>query len=178
MPFPKKTMAELDRLSPAAFRTAPKAPLSLILNDIRSANNVGSLFRTADGFGLRHIYLCGITATPPHRDILKTALGATESVSWSYHDNCVELVGELTVRGTTVYALEQTHDSQLLRDFTPPPGELAVVVGNEVNGVDQAVLDRCAGAIEIEQFGTKHSLNVGVAAGVVVWGLRGKLGMK
>lgn len=166
-------MAELGRLSAAEFQEAKKFPVSFILNDIRSANNVGSIFRTADGFGLAHVYLCGITATPPHRDILKTALGATSSVSWSYHEDCAALVEQLRKEGTAVYALEQTHDSVRLRDFIRPAEQpMAVVVGNEVNGVDQAVIDRCEGAIEIEQFGTKHSFNVAVAAGVIGWALR------
>lgn len=164
-------MAELGRLSPTEFKAVEKIPVALVLNDIRSANNVGSVFRTADGFALAHVYLCGITATPPHRDILKTALGATASVGWSYHEDCTELVDRLKAGGTAVYALEQTHNSVRLRDFVVPDYPLAVVLGNEVNGVDQAVIDRCDGAIEIEQFGTKHSLNVAVATGMVVWNL-------
>ena len=164
----KKSMAELGRLSPADFKSAKKVPLSLVLNDIRSANNVGSIFRTADGLALTHVYLCGITATPPHRDILKTALGATAAVSWSYHEDCAALVAKLKAEGTAVYALEQTHDSLRLSDFTVPAARpLAVVLGNEVNGVAQEVIDLCDGAIEIEQFGTKHSFNVAVATGMV-----------
>lgn len=169
----KKSMAELGRLSTAEFKDAKKFPVSFILNDIRSANNVGSIFRTADGFGLAHVYLCGITATPPHRDILKTALGATSSVSWSYHEDCAVLVEQLREEGTIVYALEQTHNSVRLRDFVVPTDHpLAIVVGNEVNGVQQEVIDLCTGAIEIEQFGTKHSLNVAVATGVIGWAIR------
>lgn len=166
-------MAELSRLSTAEFKSAGKIPVSLILDDIRSANNVGSVFRTADCFALQHVYLCGITATPPHRDILKTALGATESVSWSHHDDCLDLVKELRAEGTAVHALEQTHNSVRLRDFDLPSGAMAVVLGNEVNGVNQAVVDECDGAIEIEQFGTKHSLNVAVATGMMVYGISG-----
>ena len=169
-------MAELQRLSPTAFREADKLPVCLILDDIRSANNVGSVFRTADSFALQHIYLCGITATPPHRDILKTALGATESVSWSYHESCVELVAQLSAEDYQVHALEQTHHSVRLRDFTPGTDQmLAIVLGNEVNGVQQEVIDQCHGTIEIEQFGTKHSLNVAVATGMVVYALSGYL---
>lgn len=164
-------MAELGRLSPAEFKATNKIPVCLILNDIRSANNVGSVFRTADGFALQHVYLCGITATPPHRDILKTALGATSSVDWSYHKDCTELVRKLKAEGTTVHALEQTHNSVRLQDFVVPASPLAIVLGNEVNGVDQAVIDLCDGSIEIEQFGTKHSFNVAVATGMVGWAL-------
>lgn len=165
----KKSMAELGRLSPTAFKASRKTPVALVLDDIRSASNVGSIFRTADGFALAHVYLCGITATPPHRDILKTALGAASSVEWSYHEHCVPLVEELRKTGHVVYALEQTHDAVRLRDFTVPDRPLVIVLGNEVNGVDQKVIDRCDGAIEIEQFGTKHSFNVAVAAGMVSW---------
>lgn len=168
----KKTMAELQRLSPTEYREIEKAPVCLILDDIRSANNVGSVFRTADCLALRHVYLCGITATPPHRDILKTALGATESVSWSYHDSCAALVAQLKADNYEVYALEQTHNATRLRDFTADAAQpLVIVVGNEVNGVQQAVIDQCRGTIEIEQFGTKHSLNVAVATGMVAYHL-------
>ncbi|SER13296.1 TrmH family RNA methyltransferase [Neolewinella agarilytica] len=166
----KKSMEELGRLSPEAFREAKKIPVSVLLDDIRSANNVGSIFRTADGFALAHLYLCGITATPPHRDILKTALGATQSVSWSHHEDAEALVKQLRGDGAQVQCLEQTEQSTLLRDFVAPAAQhLVIVVGNEVNGVSQAVIDASDGTIEIEQFGTKHSLNVAVATGMVVW---------
>lgn len=168
----KKSMAALNRLSPTEFAQAAKIPVSLLLDDIRSANNVGSLFRTADCFALEHVYLCGITATPPHRDILKTALGATETVSWSHHEDAVALVKNLRGDGAQVQCLEQTEQSVLLRDFVvAAEGRLVLVVGNEVNGVDQAVIDAADGTIEIEQFGTKHSLNVAVAAGIALWQL-------
>lgn len=166
----KKSMAELNRLSPTEFAAAKKIPVSLLLDDIRSANNVGSLFRTADCFALEHVYLCGITATPPHRDILKTALGATESMNWSHHTDALVLVKQLKGDGAQVQCLEQTEQSTLLKDFVPPAGQhLILVVGNEVNGVNQAVIDAADGTIEIEQFGTKHSLNVAVAGGVLMW---------
>lgn len=171
-------MAELLRLSPASFQDTPKLPVYLILDDIRSANNVGSVFRTADCFALQHLFLCGITATPPHRDILKTALGATESVSWSYHESCLDLVNGLKEDGYQIHALEQTHASVHLREFAPEATKarpLAIVLGNEVNGVQQKVVDQCHGTIEIEQFGTKHSLNVAVATGMVVYALSVKL---
>ena len=167
----KKSMAELHRLSPAEFSATEKIPVALLLDDIRSANNVGSLFRTADCFALQHVYLCGITATPPHRDILKTALGATETMPWSHHENALEMVRQLQGGGARVQCLEQTERSVKLRDFVPAAdGSLLVlVVGNEVQGVDQAVIDAADGTIEIEQFGTKHSLNVAVAGGMMVY---------
>jgi tRNA G18 (ribose-2'-O)-methylase SpoU len=168
----KKSMAALNRLSPAEFAATTRIPVSLLLDDIRSANNVGSLFRTADCFALEHVYLCGITATPPHRDILKTALGATETVPWSHHADALALVHELKGDGAQVQCLEQTEQSVFLRDFVAAgDGRLILVVGNEVKGVSQAVIDAADGAIEIEQFGTKHSLNVAVAAGAAVWAL-------
>jgi tRNA G18 (ribose-2'-O)-methylase SpoU len=163
----KKSMAELQRLSPTEYVDAKKIPVSILLDDIRSANNVGSIFRTADCFALEHVYLCGITATPPHRDILKTALGATETVSWSHHEDAVSLVQELRGDGAQVQCLEQTEQSVRLRDFVAPVDQqLVLVVGNEVNGVFQAIIDAADGTIEIEQFGTKHSLNVAVATGI------------
>ncbi|NJB84823.1 tRNA G18 (ribose-2'-O)-methylase SpoU [Lewinella marina] len=166
----KLSLHELGRLSPQQYSAAEKLPFSLVLDDIRSANNVGSLFRTADGFALQHVYLCGITATPPHRDILKTALGATATVSWSYHQDCAELVRELTGGGAQVQCLEQTAHSTPLHAFrVADPLPLALVVGNEVSGVSQAVIDAAHGTIEIAQYGTKHSLNVAVSAGMAVW---------
>ena len=180
----KLSLQELGRPSLAQFRAAPKLPVAFVLDDIRSANNVGSLFRTADGFGFQHVYLCGITATPPHRDILKTALGATEAVSWSYHEDCLALVRQLSGGARTqVVGLEQTEGSQKLAHyrFALPEGleanELAyaVVLGNEVKGVQQAVIDVCEGTVEIEQFGTKHSFNVAGAGGMVGYELSRQL---
>lgn len=165
----KKSMAELQRLTPSEYADVKKVPVSIMLDDIRSANNVGSIFRTADCFALKHVYLCGITATPPHRDILKTALGATETVSWSHHADAVSLVIALKGDGAQVQCLEQTEQSVRLRDFVAPANQqLVLVVGNEVNGVSQALIDAADGTIEIEQFGTKHSLNVAVATGISV----------
>ena len=166
----KKSMAELERPTIEEFHRQPKIQLSLVLDNIRSANNVGSMFRTADGFALAHVYLCGITATPPHRDILKTALGATQSVAWSHHASATELVRTLSAQGTRVLALEQTENALPLRGLQSPT-PLAVVVGNEVQGVQQEVIDVCDGTIEIAQFGTKHSLNVAVAAALVLYEL-------
>jgi 23S rRNA (guanosine2251-2'-O)-methyltransferase len=174
----KKTMAELNRLSPEAYAATEKIPVALVLDNIRSANNVGSIFRTADCFALQHLYLCGITATPPHRDILKTALGASSTVSWSYHENAVALVKALRGDGAQVQCLEQTERSVQLRDFTPTGAKpLVIVVGNEVQGVNQEVINAADGTIEIEQFGTKHSLNVAVATGLLVYDLSSKLRM-
>ena len=174
--YRKKSLRELDRLSPTAYAATDKLPLSLILDNIRSANNVGSLFRTADCFALHHVYLCGITATPPHRDILKTALGATDTVSWSHHASCTELVQRLISAGTQVQCLEQTERSTSLHDYTVPSiTPLALVVGNEVQGVAQEVIDLSHGTIEIAQYGTKHSLNVAVSAGIAVWELSRQL---
>ena len=169
-------MAELGRLSPTAYAKAAKIPLCLVLDDIRSANNVGSLFRTADGFALQHVYLCGITATPPHRDILKTALGATATVSWSHHADCLAVVQQLLGDGAQVQCLEQTANSVPLTQFrVAEPYPLCLVVGNEVNGVRQEVIDAADGSIEIAMYGTKHSLNVAVSAGMAVWELSRQL---
>lgn len=162
-------MLELGRLTPEAYAGVEKLPFSLVLDDIRSANNVGSLFRTADCFALAHVYLCGITATPPHRDILKTALGATATVSWSYHDSCIELIKQLRGAETRVQCLEQTEGSTPLTHFQISAGPFCLVVGNEVSGVNQEVIDLADGTIEITQYGTKHSLNVAVSAGMAVW---------
>ena len=168
----KLALDELNRLSPDAYAASEKLPLCLILDDIRSANNVGSLFRTADGLALRHLYLCGITPTPPHRDILKTALGATATVDWSYHPDCLALVQRLVGDGAQVQCLEQTENSTPLDQFrVRPPVPLCLVVGNEVSGVRQEVIDAAHGSIEIAMFGTKHSLNVAVSAGMAVWEL-------
>ena len=169
MEWKKLSMRELRRLTVEEYAAVAKLPLSLLLDDIRSANNVGSLFRTADCFAVSHLYLCGITATPPHRDILKTALGSTTTVSWSYHENALALVQELRAAGTQVQCLEQTQFSTPLSSFRVTDLVTCLVVGNEVNGVRQEVIDASNGTIEIEQYGTKHSLNVAVSAGMAVW---------
>lgn len=163
-------MDELQRLSPEAFKKRTKHPFCLILDNIRSMNNVGSVFRTADAFVASHVYLCGITATPPHRDIEKTALGATESVAWSYHKSTRELVIHLQQEGWTVLAVEQVKSSQLLHLFQPDATKhYAFVLGNEVFGVEEDVLDIVDGTLEIPQGGTKHSLNISVSTGIVCW---------
>lgn len=169
-------MEALNRLSPDAFGAVQKLPLVLVLDNVRSGMNVGSVFRTADAFALEKIVLCGITAIPPHREILKTALGSTETVVWEHATETLHAVEQLKLQGYQVYAVEQTSEKTWLQDFNPKPGEkYALVLGNEVDGVADAVLQACAGAVEIPQFGTKHSLNIAVAAGIAVWEISRKI---
>lgn len=166
----KLKLWELNRVSEAVFKEQVKFPIIVILNDIRSLTNVGAFFRTSDAFNVQKIYLCGITATPPHREIQKTALGATESVSWEYRENILELVNELKLNGVKVCSIEQTEKTTMLQDVHKLPNKTyALVFGNEINGVDQDVIDASAHIIEIPQFGTKHSLNVSVCAGIAIW---------
>lgn len=166
----KTKITEMQRLDKVTFAESRKIPLVVVLDDVRSMNNVGSVFRTADAFRLEGLMLCGITATPPQPEIHKTALGAEESVRWSYHPTALEAVEQLLREGYIVYALEQTVGSTSLPDFAPLEGErYALVLGNEVHGVHQEVLNLAQRCIEIPQFGTKHSLNVSVAAGIAIW---------
>ena len=168
----KLTMDELGRLSPEQMRQRRKMPVVLVLDNVRSALNVGSAFRTADAFALEKIYLCGITATPPHREILKTALGAHESVSWEYAEAASEVVKRLRGEGWQVLAVEQAEGSIPLHEFeVEMSGRYALVFGNEVNGVSDPVMQLVDGCLEIPQFGTKHSLNVSVSVGIVSWQL-------
>jgi tRNA G18 (ribose-2'-O)-methylase SpoU len=161
---------ELNRKTLEEFRNAGKHPVRVILDNVRSQNNVGSIFRTCDAFLLEGITLCGITATPPHREISKTALGATESVSWEYAKETTEAVRVLHGKGYRILAVEQTEGSRLLHRIDIAPGEkYALVFGHEIQGVAQEVIDLCDGAIEIPQHGTKHSLNIAVSAGIVLW---------
>ena len=161
---------ELNRLSAEDFRKAEKSPFSIILDNIRSLHNIGSVFRTADAFLIEKIYLCGITATPPHKDIHKTALGSTESVKWEYYKVTADAVLDLKKKGYIVVAVEQTTGSISLKDFRIVPGKkYAFVFGHEVRGVDQLVVDICDYCLDIPQYGTKHSLNISVSAGVVLW---------
>jgi len=163
-------MEALGRLSAEKFAGMEKLPLVLVLDNVRSGLNVGSVFRTADAFAVEQIVLCGITALPPHREILKTALGSTETVAWSASEDALTAVRQLQKAGYRVFAVEQTTQKIWLQDFAPHVGErYALVLGNEVDGVSEEVLRACDGAIEIPQFGTKHSLNIAVAAGIVVW---------
>jgi tRNA G18 (ribose-2'-O)-methylase SpoU len=165
-------MDELPRKSTDEFRRADKLPVMLVLENIRSMHNVGSVFRTADAFLAEGIFLCGYTPRPPHRDIHKTALGATDTVEWKYMDSAVNAVQQLRETGYRIVAVEQVEGSIPLQSFEPQAGEkLAVVFGNEVEGVSEEVLARCDNCIEIPQFGMKHSLNVSVAAGMVLWEL-------
>jgi tRNA G18 (ribose-2'-O)-methylase SpoU len=166
----KLSMQELKRKSVEEFQQSEKMPVQLLLDNIRSMHNVGSVFRTADAFLAEGICLCGYTPKPPHRDIQKTALGATETVNWQYHPATLEAVMDLKNRGYRIWAVEQTTASIALQEFKPAIGEKwALVFGNEVQGVDAAVLDHCDGCIEIPQHGMKHSLNISVAAGIVLW---------
>lgn len=166
----KLTLAELNRLSIADFRQTPKFPYCLILDDVRSLNNVGSVFRTADAFRAEKLYLCGITGQPPHRDITKTALGATESVEWEYVADVRTVINRLKANGWLVVSVEQAAGSTLLSDFRPITSQpYAFVLGNEVNGVQETVLHQADLLLEIPQFGTKHSLNVAVTAGIICW---------
>ena len=168
----KLNMDELGRKTIDEFKQAEKTPVIVVLDNIRSMHNVGSVFRTADGFLLEAVCLCGYTPQPPHRDINKTALGATESVDWIYFSTAIEAVIALKERGYKVFAVEQTEGSISLEKFLPMENDrLAVVFGNEVEGVQNNVLELVDGSIEIPQFGMKHSLNISVAAGIVLWEL-------
>ncbi len=166
----KLKITELNRISAEEFKTAQKISLIVILDNIRSLNNIGSVFRTSDAFLVEAIYLCGITATPPHAEIHKTALGAEHSVDWKYFEDTVEAVKELQNSNYTVFAIEQVQNSTMLDKIELDQSKkYAVVMGNEVKGVQQSVVDICNGCIEIPQFGTKHSLNVSVTTGIVIW---------
>lgn len=167
----KLKLWELDRVSEEEFKEQQKFPLIVILNDIRSLTNVGSFFRTCDAFNVEKLYLCGITATPPHREIQKTALGATETIDWEHRENVDELISELREKHVRICSIEQTEKTTLLQNVPDLPSDVtyALVFGNEVNGVDQSVVDASDYIIEIPQFGTKHSLNVSVCAGIVLW---------
>jgi tRNA G18 (ribose-2'-O)-methylase SpoU len=168
--------AELDRLSPEEFKKEEKTPIIVVLDNIRSLNNIGSVFRTSDAFLIEKIYLCGITAKPPHRDINKTALGATETVAWEHRENTLSLVKQLQEDDYKVYAIEQVEGSIMLNDFKVKSTEkYAFIFGNEVDGVQQEVVNQCDGSIEIPQLGTKHSLNISVSAGIVIWDIFSKL---
>jgi len=161
---------ELDRMSIADFKEVKKIPVVLVLDNVRSQNNIGSVFRTADAFRLEGIYLCGITATPPHREIHKTALGATESVRWEYMEETLTAIGELKKNGYQVLSVEQTEGALSLEKIELLAGQkYALVFGHEIRGVDQKVVDQSDQCIEIPQYGTKHSLNISVAAGIVIW---------
>ena len=161
---------ELNRISADQFKGANKLPIVVVLDNVRSLNNVGSVFRTADAFCIETIYLCGVTGTPPHREIQKTALGATESVVWKYFQDTMDAIQELKNNNYSIIALEQVESGKHLQYFYPEKNtKYALVFGNEVNGVSQEVIDSCTSCIEIPQFGTKHSFNIAVSAGIVLW---------
>lgn len=168
--------SELDRLSVNEYKEIAKTPVTVVLDNIRSCNNIGSVFRTSDALLIEKVILCGITATPPNKDIHKTALDAEKSVPWEYFDETEAAVLKLKESGYKVFAVEQVVNSIMLPDFTPQKdGKLALVFGNEVKGVQQTVVNICDGAIEIPQYGTKHSFNISVSAGIVLWDLVYKL---
>ncbi len=168
--------SELERKTVTAFKEAEKTPIIIILDDIRSLNNIGSVFRTADAFLVEKIYLCGITAFPPNKEIHKTALGATETVTWEHHNDVLEIISNLKKENIGVYAIEQVENSTFLQDFSIEKNKkYALVFGNEVYGVNQKAIEICDGTIEIPQLGTKHSLNIAVSAGIVVWDLFQKI---
>lgn len=174
----KKLVTEMGRIDRDAFAQSQKLPLIVVLDNVRSLHNVGSVFRTSDAFRVECIMLCGITATPPSAEIHKTALGAEDVVDWKYYESTMDAVAELRSQGYRVYSIELCQGSIALQDFVTAPGErYAVVLGNEVKGVQQDVVDASDGAIEIPQFGTKHSLNVSVTAGMVIWEFAKKLGL-
>ena len=161
---------EMQRLTVEEFREAEKLPLIVVLDDVRSMHNVGSVFRTGDAFRIESVYLCGITSTPPSAEIHKTALGAEDSVSWRYFKTALEAVEALKTEGYEVYSVEQAHGSTKLQTFSPlKEKKYAVILGNEVKGVHQEVVDASDGCLEIPQFGTNHSMNVSVTAGIVIW---------
>jgi len=175
----KLKITEMNRLSPEQFKEKDKTPLVVVLDNVRSLHNVGSIFRTADAFLIKAVYLCGITSTPPHAEIHKTALGAENSVDWKYFDDTHEALAQLKNAGYTLLAIEQAEGSTKLPNLQlATDKKYAVVLGNEVKGVQQTVVDACHGCVEIPQFGTKHSLNVSVTGGIIIWEFFRKLTSK
>lgn len=172
----KLKITELNRLTVDQFKKADKLPLVVILDEVRSLHNIGSVFRTSDAFLVERIYLCGITATPPHPEMHKTALGAEDTVEWKYRKNTLDAVHELQNEGFTVLAIEQVEGSTLLDELElDADRKYAIIMGNEVKGVQQEVVNACDGCIEIPQYGTKHSLNVSVTTGIILWEFANKL---
>ncbi|WP_445721547.1 RNA methyltransferase [Flavobacterium sp.] len=168
----KLANAELERKNVAEFKEAEKTPIIIVLDDIRSLHNIGSVFRTSDAFLIEKIYLCGITAIPPNKEIHKTALGATETVTWEYAEDVLDVIAKLKEEKTKVYAIEQTEKAIMLNDFAVTTNEkYALIFGNEVKGVSQKAINLSDGVIEIPQLGSKHSLNISVSAGIVIWDL-------
>lgn len=174
--YRKLKITEMGRMSVDEFHEAEKLPLVVVLDGVRSLYNVGSVFRTSDAFRVAGVVLCGITATPPNAEIHKTALGAEDSVSWKYYADTMEAAAWLRSEGYTLLAIEQCEGSTMLQDFDPEPNKkYAVVLGNEVKGVQQQVVDACDACLEIPQFGTKHSMNVSVTAGIIIWHFASRL---
>ncbi|KIX19633.1 RNA methyltransferase [Flavobacterium sp. 316] len=172
----KLANAELDRKNIEEFKEAEKTPIIVVLDDIRSLHNIGSVFRTSDAFLIEKIYLCGITAVPPNKEIHKTALGATETVTWEYAKDVLEVITKLKEEKVKIYSIEQTEKAVMLNDFTVANNEkYALIFGNEVKGVSQEAINESNGVIEIPQVGSKHSLNISVSAGIVIWDLFQKL---
>jgi len=172
----KLSLEELNRITVDEFKKTDKIPVVVVLDNIRSLNNIGSVFRTSDAFLIEKIYLCGITATPPHKDIHKTALGATDSVNWEYYEDTLQLVEKLKDDDYIIASIEQVEESVMLNEFIPEQNnKYAVILGNEVKGVRQDVVDNSDLCIEIPQFGTKHSLNISIATGVVLWDFFNKI---
>ena len=172
----KLKITEMNRLTVEEFKETEKLPLVVVLDEVRSLHNVGAVFRTSDAFLVNSIYLCGITATPPNAEMHKTALGAENTVDWKYFDSTLDAVDELHQLGYTVLAIEQCKGSLMLNDLKlDSKKKYAIVMGNEVKGVQQSVVDNCDGCIEIPQYGTKHSLNVSVTAGIVLWEFANRL---
>lgn len=171
--------SELGRKSVNEYKKADKSPIIVVLDNVRSMNNIGSVFRTADAFLVKAVYLCGITAKPPHKDIQKTALGATESVPWKYYDSTIEAINQLKNDGYRIISIEQAEEAIPLGNFVAKEGgKYAVIFGHEVRGVAQEVVDLSDYCIEIPQFGTKHSFNISVSAGIVLWELFNRLDFK
>jgi len=166
---------DLQRINIEEFKIAKKTHITIVLDNVRSALNVGSVFRTSDAFLIENIILCGITATPPNKEIRKAALGSTDSVTWKHVENTTDAVQQLIKEGYYILGIEQADKSTLLNEFVLPEKPIAIIMGNEVNGVDQQAIDLCNEVIEIPQFGTKHSLNVSVTTGIVIWDLWRKL---
>jgi tRNA G18 (ribose-2'-O)-methylase SpoU len=164
--------SELERVNTEEFKASEKTPIIIILDNIRSLNNIGSVFRTADAFLIEKMYLCGITATPPHKDIQKTALGSTDSVAWEYAENTLDLIKKLKSEGVSILSIEQAENAKMLQDVRLDKNKThAIIFGNEVKGVSQDVVSESDIVVEIPQYGTKHSLNISVSAGIVIWDL-------
>ena len=168
--------SELDRISIEEFKKSKKIPITILLENIRSAHNIGSVFRTADSFLINEIILCGISAQPPNKDIRKTALGSSESVEWKYEKNIDVAIQKLKDEGNKIISIEQTTNSISIENFKPSNnGKYAIIFGNELNGIEQRTIDLSDMAIEIPQYGTKHSLNISVAAGIIIWDIFSKI---